>query len=59
MINVYELNLKEGPNSYHIATPDTPTESTHKPKIRKTQLEALRRIFHFGTSFAVDSVVNT
>lgn len=28
----------------------------HKPKIRKTQLEARKRLFHFGTSFAVDPI---
>ncbi|KAI7896644.1 uncharacterized protein EV154DRAFT_558258 [Mucor mucedo] len=47
-----ELRLTEGKNQYCFATPTSETESSHKPKLRKTHLDTLKKVFHFGTSFS-------
>ncbi|KAG2210465.1 hypothetical protein INT47_002407 [Mucor saturninus] len=47
-----ELRTTEGKNQYRFATLSSKTESPHKPKLRKTHLDALKNVFHFGTSFS-------
>ncbi|KAI9328818.1 hypothetical protein BD770DRAFT_477964 [Pilaira anomala] len=47
-----ELRATEGKNQYCFATPSSKTESSHKPKLRKTHLDTLKKVFHFGTSFS-------
>ncbi|KAI9015249.1 hypothetical protein CLU79DRAFT_765801 [Phycomyces nitens] len=38
-------------NQYRFEAPSARAESLHMPKLRKTQLEALKKMCHFGTSF--------
>lgn len=37
---------------YSINPPSAPVERPHKPKLRKLQIEALKQVIHFGTSFS-------
>ncbi|KAI7905020.1 uncharacterized protein BX663DRAFT_484356 [Cokeromyces recurvatus] len=43
--------VREGKNHYRFEAPSARAESLHMPKLRKTQLEALKKMCHFGTSF--------
>ncbi|CAO3672392.1 unnamed protein product [Rhizopus stolonifer] len=50
-----EINITEGSSKYHMMHPTTSLEHPHKPKLRKLHINALRELFHFGTSFSTSN----
>ncbi|CAO0793652.1 unnamed protein product [Mucor circinelloides] len=52
--NQAETDVGEGSSMYSINPPSAPVERPHKPKLRKLQIEALKQVIHFGTSFSRD-----
>jgi hypothetical protein len=47
-----DIILTEGQKKYHITAPNSKSNDIHRSKLRKTQLESLGGLVHFGTSFA-------
>ncbi|KAG2232279.1 hypothetical protein INT48_001564, partial [Thamnidium elegans] len=43
------IKVTKGKNHYPFVTPSATAESPHMPKLRKTQLERLKKMRHFGT----------
>ncbi|KAG0176617.1 hypothetical protein DFQ29_005883 [Apophysomyces sp. BC1021] len=49
--------LTEGQKTYRIMTPDHKSDDLHRPKLRKAQLDVLKDLVHFGTSFVSDNPI--
>lgn len=47
----------EGHKKYNISSPDHNSDHLHRPKLRKAQLEVLKDLVNFGTSFISDNPI--